>query len=124
MEQTSTQALVTRKPFQWHRGRTNWLLACLISTITVVFLGYHMAQRLSAYNQDSGRELYVFQPITAREFLWNDTNVSFTDETDADGADVVVLQYGDDSIRLRSGLRSLPDAVPDLQPRLVPLKAG
>ncbi|NRA58244.1 MAG: hypothetical protein HRU13_09060 [Phycisphaerales bacterium] len=115
MEQTSTQALVTRKPFKWHRGRTNWLLACLISTIAVVFLGYHMAQRLSAYNQDSGRELYVFQPITAREFLWNDTSVSFTDETDADGADVVVLKYGDDSIRLRSGLRSLPDAVPGLQ---------
>ncbi|MEQ9096617.1 hypothetical protein AY599_19570 [Leptolyngbya valderiana BDU 20041] len=106
---------ITRKPFAWHRGRTLWLTTALLSLAAVVVLGYFMAQRLDRYNRDSGRELYVFQPITAREFLWNDTPVSFTDEVDADGADVVVLRYGQDTIRLRSGLTSLPTEVPGLQ---------
>lgn len=105
----------TRMPLTWNRGRTAWLAASFLSFAAVVFLGYFMAQRLDRYNQESGRELYVFQPITAREFIWNGRRVSFTDQTDADGADVVVLQYGEDSIRLRSGLRSLPEAVPGLQ---------
>lgn len=106
---------IERKPFTWHRGRTLWLASAIISLVAVIVLGYFMAQRLDRYNSESGRELYVFQPITAREFLWNGTPVSFTDEVDADGADVVVLQYGDDSIRLRSGLKSLPSEVPGLQ---------
>lgn len=104
-----------RKPFAWHRGRTTWLTTALVSLAAVTFLGYFMAQRLDRFNRESGRELYVFQPITARDFLWNDTPVSFTDEVDADGADVVVMQYGDDAIRLRSGLESLPAEVPGLQ---------
>ncbi len=105
----------TRTPLTWNSGRTAWLAASILSFVAVVFVGYFMAQRLDGYNKDSGRELYVFQPITVREFLWADRKVTFTDEVDADGADVVVLQYGDDSIRLRSGLRSLPEAVPGLQ---------
>jgi len=115
MEDTNTRPLVTRKPFAWHRGRSVWLAVFLVSLVAVVILGYQMAQRLDAYNDDLGRELYVFQPITARAFLWDDTEVTFTDEVDADGADVVVLRYGDDEVRLRSGLRSLPSAVPGLQ---------
>ncbi|MEQ8844480.1 MAG: hypothetical protein RIB58_06460 [Phycisphaerales bacterium] len=115
MESTTERRLVTKKPFRWHKGRTSWLAVCLLSLVAVIALGYHMAQRLDRYNREDGRELYVFQPITAREFLWNGTEVSFTDETDADGADVVVLQYGDDAMRLRSGLKSLPSAVPGLQ---------
>lgn len=104
-----------RKPFAWHRGRTIWLLTAIASLVAVTFLGYFMALRLDRYNRESGRELYVFQPITAREFLWNESSVSFTDEVDADGADVVVLRYGDETIRLRSGLESLPTEVPGLQ---------
>lgn len=113
METTGTE--IERKPFAWHRGRTIWLTTAILSLVAVVLLGYFMAQRLDRYNRESGRELYVFQPITAREFLWNGTPVSFTDEVDADGADVVVLRYGDETIRLRSGLESLPAEVPGLQ---------
>lgn len=105
----------TRRPFTWNRGRTAWLAACILSLVAVVVLGYFMAVRLNDYNEKSGREIYVFQPIFAREFKWYDQDVSFTDDVDADGADVVVLQYGDDTIRLRSGLRSLPEEVPGLQ---------
>lgn len=105
----------TRAPFTWNRGRTAWLAACFLSLVAVVVLGYFMAVRLNAYNEASGREIYVFQPIYARHFMWDDRRVSFTDEVDADGADVVVLHYGDDTIRLRSGLRSLPEEVPGLQ---------
>lgn len=105
----------TRRPFRWTQARTAWLAASILSLLAVVVLGYFMALRLNDYNKTSGRELYVFQPITAREFLWNDRSVTLTDETDADGADVVVLQYGDDTIRLRSGLASLPAEVPGLQ---------
>lgn len=105
----------TRRPFTWNRGRTAWLAACIISLVAVVILGYFMAVRLNEYNETSGREIYVFQPIMAREFMWADHRVSFTDEVDADGADVVVLQYGDDTIRLRSGLRSLHEEIPGLQ---------
>lgn len=105
----------TRRPFSWNRGRTAWLAACILSLVTVVVLGYFMAVRLNDYNKTSGREIYVFQPIFAREFKWDDQMVSFTDEVDADGADVVVLQYGDDTIRLRSGLRSLHEEIPGLQ---------
>jgi hypothetical protein len=105
----------TRRPFRWTRARTLWLATSILSFLAVVVLAYFMAQRLSTYNQNSGRELYVFQPITAREFLWNDRKVTLADETDADGADVVVLQYGDDTVRLRSGLRSLPAQIPGLQ---------
>ena len=103
-----------RKPFAWHRGRSIWLAVCIASLIAVSLLGYHMAQRLDQYNEEEGRELYVFQPITARSFNWYDRPVSFIDETDADGADVVVLRYGDDGYRLRSGLKSLPASVPGL----------
>lgn len=105
----------TRRPFTWNRGRTVWLAACILSLVAVVVLGYFMAVRLNDYNKNSGREIYVFQPIFAREFKWDDQDVSFTDDVDADGADVVVLQYGDDAVRLRSGLRSLPEEVPGLQ---------
>ncbi|UYV12586.1 MAG: hypothetical protein NCW75_14990 [Phycisphaera sp.] len=105
----------TRRPFTWNRGRTVWLAACILSLVAVVVLGYFMAVRLNDYNKNSGREIYVFQPIFAREFMWDDQDVSFTDDVDADGADVVVLQYGDDAVRLRSGLRSLPEEVPGLQ---------
>ena len=103
-----------RKPFAWHRGRSIWLAICILSLVAVSALGYHMAQRLDSYNKQQGRELYVFQPITARDFTWYDRQVSLTDDVDPDGADVVVLQYGDDTIRLRSGLRSLPESVPGL----------
>lgn len=105
----------TRAPFTWNRGRTAWLAACILSLVAVVFLGYFMAQRLDTYNKESGREIYVYQPIIDREFTWSGRPVSFTDEVDADGADVVVMRYGDDSIRLRSGLRSLPESIPGLQ---------
>jgi len=105
----------TRRPFTWNRGRTVWLVACFVSLVAVVVLGYFMAVRLNEYNETSGREIYVFQPISARHFMWDDQRVSFTDEVDADGADVVVLGYGDDTVRLRSGLRSLPEEVPGLQ---------
>lgn len=105
----------TRRPFTWNRGRTAWLAACILSLVTVVVLGYFMADRLDTYNKTSGREIYVFQPILAREFMWADHKVSFTDEVDADGADAVVLQYGEDTIRLRSGLRSLHEDIPGLQ---------
>ncbi|MEQ8318404.1 MAG: hypothetical protein RIE77_04565 [Phycisphaerales bacterium] len=111
----TTRIETERKPFAWHRGRTIWLTTALVCLAAVTLLGYFMAQRLDRFNRESGRELFVFQPITARDFLWNDTSVSFTDEVDADGADVVVMQYGDDVIRLRSGLQSLPTEVPGLQ---------
>lgn len=114
MEHTTASTPPERKPFAWHRGRTMWLAACILSLIAVSFLGYHMAQRLDGYNQADGRELYVFQPITAREFTWYDRPVRFADQVDADGASVVVLEYGDETIRLRSGLKSLPESVPGL----------
>ncbi|MFI4881286.1 MAG: hypothetical protein ACIAQU_01750 [Phycisphaerales bacterium JB064] len=115
METETASTPPTRKPFVWHRGRSAWLAACILSLVAVTVLGYFMAQRLDRYNHEHGRELYVFQPITARQFLWSGREVSFTDETDADGADVVVLAYGDEEVRLRSGLKSLPASVPGLQ---------
>lgn len=104
-----------RLPFAWHRGRSVWLAVSVLSLLLVILLAFHMAQRLDRYNREQGRELYIFQPISAREFLWDRQPVRFVDERDADGADVVVLYYGEQSLRLRSGLRSLPAEVPGLQ---------
>lgn len=104
-----------RLPFAWHRGRSAWLTVSVLSLLLVVLLAYHMAQRLDRYNREQGRELYIFQPITARAFTWHEKPVRFVDEQDADGADAVVVHYGEQSERLRSGLRSLPPEVPGLQ---------
>lgn len=113
--QTTQTTPTDRAPFIWHRARTVWLATSILSLLLVIALGYHMAQRLDRYNREEGRELYIFQPLTAREFLWDGLPVGFTDDTDADGADVVVMRYGEQDFRLRSGLRSLPAEIPGLQ---------
>jgi len=105
-----------RRPrWRWTRGRVALLGVCLASLVGMVAVGVEMASRLDAYNRTEGRRLFVFQPITDRAFTWAGIPVRFEDQTDPDGADVVVMTFGERTRRLRSGLRSLPPEVPGLK---------
>lgn len=81
--------------------RTLPLALAAASLVWVLATGSLMAMRLAEHYRQSGRELYMFQPVNDRSFSYAGRPVSIRDQTDEHGNDIVAVGYGDESLRLR-----------------------
>ncbi len=78
------------------------LLAIVALVALAAFLGSvaAMGVRIGEYQRAHGRTLYVFQPLSAREFTYAGRPVTVTADADEHGRVVVVVRSGEAEVRL------------------------
>lgn len=95
-------------------SRSMALVALVVSLLALVVSVGMMARRVGEYTQNRSTPLWIFEPLDVRTFSYSGRPVRITDETDPDGHDVVVIDYGGEVLRLRATLPSMPPQVPGL----------
>lgn len=96
------------------RSRRTWLILAAASLAALAPSLWALGLRIVGYYRDNARELYVFSPLTAREFTYAGHPVSLTDTTDEAGNPAVRLRYGDQERFLPAPVDPYPEAVPGL----------
>jgi hypothetical protein len=98
------------------RSRTIALGLTLITLGIFVLSVVAMAQRVGEYYTTQPRALFAFKRVGEREFTFAGRPVSLTDET-ASGAqegEVVVIRYGDETLKLLPGVEPKDAQMPGL----------
>ncbi len=93
-----------------------------MSGVGVIGSTYVVAQRLAKFQEEHGRTVYVFRPVTERHFEFAGVAGSIedapADPDHAGGYGTVVLRFGEESVRLpvpippREGVTELPGVYP------------
>ena len=96
------------------RTRTIALALAAASLATTLAGGFFMARRVGVHNETAGRQLYGFINIGDRSFTFASREVTLTDEPDGHGAEVLVVRYGDEQLRLRPTRAPDPRDMPGL----------
>jgi hypothetical protein len=73
-----------------------------------------MAHRVAAFNALADRKLWTFRPVNERAFRFAGRDVSLTDGTAPDGADLVVVRYGEQELKLAATVKPGDARLPDL----------
>ncbi len=73
-----------------------------------------MSRKVNAYYATSEHTLWMFDPVSDREFTYAGRPVSITDEDTPDGRVVVNVRYGDSIERINATIPPLPAQVPGL----------
>jgi hypothetical protein len=90
------------------------LIVALASAVGVIAGARGLIARVTAFNQSSSKELYVFKPVNDREFTYAARDVVMTDFADEHGNQGVVIHYGDAELPLRATIPPGDAALPGL----------
>ena len=114
--------------------RTPFLITAGVSLAVMVVSGYQMAARVSRFNEQADRELYVYASVIDRAFTYAERRVQFVDTIKESlqsttqgpegsgaeespvpfGAHGVVVTYGDDALELVPTMEPDPAELPGL----------
>ncbi len=89
--------------------------ALVISTIAFVATSALLANKIVSFNRDKLPARAHFMPIEAEQFRFGSREVHFTEETSHTGKKVVVVSFGDDTIRLTETIPGGVEELPDLR---------
>lgn len=83
-------------------ARTAAMILLGASALGVAAGTWGMFGRVAAFNRGAAKELYIFQPVDARQFNYAKRQVSIEDTNDERGNAGVLIRYGDDQLPLRA----------------------
>jgi hypothetical protein len=89
--------------------------ALVISTIAFVATSALLANKIVSFNRDKLPARAHFMPIEAEQFRFGSREVHFTEDTTPTGKKVVVVSFGDDTIRLTETIPGGVEELPDLR---------
>jgi hypothetical protein len=86
-------------------------VSAVVFAVAVVMLGIKIAD----FNKNELPARAYFSAVTADRFSYGEHPVSFTEEIDEAGSKVVVVNFGDQTLRLRETIKNDLGFVPDLR---------
>lgn len=92
--------------------------AITLALSAIVFLASAglLAKKVAAFNRDHLAPRAHFMPLHAQQFRFGEREIRFTEETNPNsGQKVVVVTFGDQTLRLPETIPNNLDAVPDLR---------
>lgn len=81
-------------------SRPIYLTIAALATLTLLFSGWRLAQRIEAWNETKGRTIFYFFPVETTGFTFAGQPVTISDDLNDAGEGEVLIEYGGDTLRI------------------------